>query len=428
MKKIKKCFSYLLLSSILIISGCGGGRSGGVTYDRQMSRPLSLYRHFKFKSAVKSMAGEVNRVVKKVPVDRYIAFLDYGKMSLAARYYKRAIKYMTICERRFLNIEGTISIKEEVSAIFTNDTAKEYILEPHEIIMISPYLALSYAGNEDYKGAYIERNRVMNRVAEYINRTQKYWLENPFARYLSAVLYERQGRLQDAKLEYRKILQASKRAGKFKGDAAESLRKLGRGDNGQLVLFIDMGIAPIKKQDIFDKKVRTRNGVLQVKFAYPVMRRFRGNRIKKARVFVDDKEVGESFIIYNLEKVIMTQFKKNKSKIRNSILQRVIPRLLAQAAGQSLQRSKNTGVKIVGALMNIGSKVSMAIERADTRSWLSLPKMIHVFRDRNIEPGAHTIKIEYLDGSGRKIASSGTRKINIESKRDIRIQYFAAPY
>ncbi len=430
MVKIKKLTLFSLLTLIILLSGCfGAGRSGSVTYDRQMRRPLNLYRYLKFKKALNAFAREVNRVLRKVRVDRYIAFLDYGKFSLAAKYYKRAIKYMTICERRFLNIEGTISIREEVSSIFTNDTAKEYMLEPHEIIMISPYLALAYAAKGDYSGAYVERNRVMNRVSEYIERTRKYWLENPFARYISAVLYERQEKIQDAKLEYRKIIRASRRAGKFKADAEDALRKLGRNQNGQLVVFVDIGLAPIKKQKIYDREIETRNGIVRARFAYPVMRRFARNRIKSARIIIDGKETGESVILYNLERVVMTQFKKNESKIKSGILKRLLPRLIAQLAGQSIQRnSRSTGGKIIGALMNIGAKAGMAIERADTRSWLSLPRVIHVFRDRNVEPGEHTLKLEYLDANGRKIASSGIRKINIQSKRDIVIQHFAAPY
>lgn len=425
MKCLNKLIVFLLMFFTLFTVNCGGGRSGGKTYDQQMSYVLNLYRRHKFKAASKRMAREASSIMKRNKVDRFLAFLEVGKMALASRYYRLAIKYMTIAERRFLNIEGTISISEETSSIFLDDTSKEYMPEPHEKIMISPYLALAYAARGDYRGASVERNRVMSRVSEYVERTNKRWLENSFARYLSAVMYEHDDKLQDARLEYRKILRYSR----YKGDTRDALQRLNSRGKGNLVVFIDIGIAPIKKQAIYNRRVHTSEGPVRVKFAYAVMKRFKYNRIKRVRVLIDGEPAGESDLLYNLEQVVMRQFKKNKPKIKKAILKRVLPRVIAQVAGQAMaRRSDSTAGRVIGSLISLGAKIGMAIERADTRTWLTLPRFIHTFRKRDLSEGRHKIQLIYLDASGSRIGNSASRTINIKRQGDVSIVHFAAPY
>lgn len=423
---LKKLAAITLISTIIALGGCGGEtRSGGVTYDQQMEGAMNLYRTMRFIPAMNAMSRETSRIMRDLKIDQYLAFLEFGKMSLAARYYPWAIKYMTQAEARHLNIEGTISIREEVSSIFTNDTSKEYALEPHETVMISPYLALAYASKGDAQGAFVERNRAISRISEYIERTNKRWLENPFARYLTAVLYEKQNKQQDARLEYNKIVQRSN----FKFLAKEALENLSNRNKGNFVLFIDIGLSPVKRQEIYDRDHPHGEGSVKVRFAYAVMAPSRYNRIKKVRVLIDGQESGNSVLLYNLEKVVLTQFAKNKEKIREGILKRVLPRVIAQVAGQTMaNRSNSGGVRLIGALMSLGARVGMAIERADTRSWLTLPRLVHAFRARGLSEGEHTYQVQYLGRNNNVLGTGPVQKFRIKTTDDIAVAHVAAPY
>jgi hypothetical protein len=107
----------------------------------------------------------------------------------------------------------------------------------HETLMISPYLVLAYLNKGDLDGARIERNRTISKIHQYIEaKPERAYLENPFARLLSAVIYEMEGKYDDAKIEYRKMKldYEIKHLDERKGDAAD------------LVILIDVGTGPQK--------------------------------------------------------------------------------------------------------------------------------------------------------------------------------------
>jgi hypothetical protein len=186
----------------------------------------------------------------------------------------------------------------------------------------------------------------------------------------------------------------------------------------------------VKRQRIYDKRVHTSSGPITVKYAYAVMVPSRHNRVKSARILIDDKAVGTSELLYNVEQVVMIQFKKNLPKIKQAILKRVLPRVMSQAVGQTVATSRNmpAWARVLGAVASAGAKIGMAIERADTRSWLSLPRTIHSFRYRNVPKGIHTVRIEYLNRAGDIIGNSAVRKINIKSSENAEVLHFAVPY
>ena len=81
----------------------------------------------------------------------------------------------------------------------------EYESEPHEKIMISSYLLLAYWLKGDSEGAFVERNRLVGRLKQYtdgLSEKDRAALDVPFARYLAAVMYEIEGRADDARIEY----------------------------------------------------------------------------------------------------------------------------------------------------------------------------------------------------------------------------------
>lgn len=169
--------------------------------------------------------------------NKYLALLERGKVALVAGKYDQCIADLQEAERRFLTIEGTISLTEEFGSILTDDTTQEYEAEMHEKIMISPYLALAYLGKGDFTGAAVERNRTMNKIKYIEASEERSYLENPFARLLASIMYEMENKLDDARIEYRKM--------KWEAEPAGLARK---GKSTDLIIVIDAGLAPHKYQ------------------------------------------------------------------------------------------------------------------------------------------------------------------------------------
>lgn len=407
MKKI------LLLLSVLAIgfSVVSCGKRISKTYIDQQQPMLLPYYNENFTESLSRTDKFVQDVEKNYPQDYFVALLEQGKIAMDAGSWDLAIKKLQIAEKRFINIEGTISLSEEGSSIFLDDTTKEYEAEPLEKIMISPYLALAYLGKGDFNGARIERNRAMFKINEYIEKTEgAEYLENPFSRYISALIYEKEGKNQDAQIELKKIQKTKPFLKDFVTEELKELNGKSNGPKKDLVVFVDLGRSPIK----FEKNHKARVGNVDVSAVYAEMRP-RNYNVKKCKVLLDGNSIGETILLTPISPIVLEQYKKNEPKIIKAVVARMVAKGATQVVGQSLQKNDNSAVKAIGLAANLFGKVSSAIERADLRSWLTLPAEVQVLRARNLPEGIHTIELVYLNKSGSEIGKSAPKKVNIQN-------------
>ena len=89
---------------------------------------MAAYKKGHFESAYEYADYFVQKTIKsnKDKQNRYIALLERGKVALAAGKYDQCIADLQQAERRFLLIEGTISLTEGFGSIITDDTTQEY--------------------------------------------------------------------------------------------------------------------------------------------------------------------------------------------------------------------------------------------------------------------------------------------------------------
>ena len=102
-----------------------------------------------------------------------------------------------------------------------------------------------------------------------------------------------------------------------------------------------------------------------------------------------------------------------------SLISRAIVKTVTQAAGNELSKKEGT-VGAVGTAISLFSAVSSAIERADLRSWITLPGEVQVFRAFNQEEGEALVQLIFLDAAGNEIGKSDSKPFSI-TKGDIAI-------
>lgn len=422
MKNKKIVFFIGFLSLSFLFSSCG--KRIAKSYVEQQQKLILAYNDGNFSQALKLSDSFVKEVHKSFPQDLYVALLERGKIALDSQEYDLAIEDLQEAEERFLDIEGTLSLSEEGSSLFLDDTTKEYEAEPLEKLMISPYLSLAYLGKGNFEGARIERNRTMTKINQYIESTQGAgYLENPFARYLSGVLYEKEKKFNDARIEYQKIKNGENTPSQAKEWIDNELQRIKKPNLSDLVVFVDVGKSPMK----FEKKHGPVNGVnsagkgVTINIVYADMNP-RKYQVKKCKVLVNGEEVGETILLYNLGQTILTQFQKNSPKLMKSLISRAIVKTVTQAAGNELSKKEGT-VGAVGTAISLFSAVSSAIERADLRSWITLPGEVQVFRAFNQEEGEALVQLIFLDAAGNEIGKSDSKPFSI-TKGDIAIAHF----
>ena len=100
----------------------------------------------------------------------------------------------------------TRKIRTETLAFMTNDTALPYEGDPYEQVMINVLKALNYAVLGQWQDALVEARRIDHRLNVLSDRTKEKdaYRDDGFARYLSGILYESTGDVNNAFIAYRK--------------------------------------------------------------------------------------------------------------------------------------------------------------------------------------------------------------------------------
>jgi hypothetical protein len=114
----------------------------------------------------------------------------------------------SLLEQASLEVERlyTRTIRSETAAFLTNDTLLPYEGDAYEHVMINVLKALNYAAIGQLTEALVEARQIDHRLNVLSDRTKGKdgYREDAFARYLTGLLYEAAGDLNDAFIAYRK--------------------------------------------------------------------------------------------------------------------------------------------------------------------------------------------------------------------------------
>ena len=185
---------FSVLSLVFFVTGCGGTFSQYGEIDRNLN------------------AGNPDKAVALIqeakddygPKNRLLYLMDEGMvLHLAGRYHESNV----VLEEAYLLVEElyTIRIRDEASAILLNETQLPFEGEPFEHVLINVIMGLNYALLQNWNEALVEARRIDHRLNVLSDRVEgQVYKEDPFARYLTGVLYEIAGDLNNAYVAYRK--------------------------------------------------------------------------------------------------------------------------------------------------------------------------------------------------------------------------------
>ncbi|OAI48482.1 hypothetical protein AYO43_11230 [Nitrospira sp. SCGC AG-212-E16] len=187
--------SLLAVLAVVLLAGCGP------SVDRYLLIDASLRAHDpKGADAIVQQAekeyGEKSRVLYG---------MDRGMTLHLAGEYQQSNAVLEEAEEE-LDRLYTRKIRTETLAFMTNDTALPYEGDPYEQVLINVLKALNYAMLDQWQDALVEARRIDHRLNVLSDQTQKTnaYRDDGFARYLSGILYESTGDVNDAFIAYRK--------------------------------------------------------------------------------------------------------------------------------------------------------------------------------------------------------------------------------
>ncbi|MGH2569886.1 MAG: hypothetical protein ACRDGR_01585, partial [bacterium] len=115
-----------------------------------------------------------------------------GEYALSNQTFERA--------ERLIDELFTKSISREALALLTSDETVPYDGEMWERVLIHYYRALNYVDLGEFDEALVECRKVNHRLAVWVNSSERAptYKTDAFAQYMTAILYEASGELNDA--------------------------------------------------------------------------------------------------------------------------------------------------------------------------------------------------------------------------------------
>jgi hypothetical protein len=191
--------SFFALLAFLLLAGCGP------SVNRYALIETSLRAH-----NPKGADAIVQSAEKEYgDKSRLLYGMDRGMTLHLAGDYQQSNAVLEQAEEE-LDRLYTRKIRTETLAFMTNDTALPYEGDPYEQVLINVLKALNYAVLGLWQDALVEARRIDHRLNVLSDRTteKNAYRDDGFARYLSGILYECTGEVNDAFIAYRKAYEA----------------------------------------------------------------------------------------------------------------------------------------------------------------------------------------------------------------------------
>lgn len=347
---------------------------------------------------------------------------------------------------------SAVSVSETTTSLIINDATSSYVGDPHEQVMVHMVKAINYLQLGERDSARVEILQMDIRLRELSARssTRLAYSEDAFGRYLAGVIYEELGEESDAMISYRKayesyqkqkkhfsvaipdelktaLLRMSLRMGlnnehqqyqqAFGSSQFDSVAELRK--QGSLIFMFGNGLGP-KKQEKTISLRDYKHGQLH-RIALPYYRS-RPVLLGGVRILAGKQKV-DGAMVDNIDAIA----KKTLDEQMPAITARALARAVAKSAmvRETKRREKDkNGNGLLGLLMNIAT---VATERADTRSWVTLPSEIHMARV-NLPPGKYDITVQFLGQRGGVVDSMVLNDLEISAgKNQYQFYHWVSP-
>lgn len=290
------------------------------------------------------------------------------------------------------------SLSENALSFVVNDKTLPYDGEGFEVALLHAYLAWTFLLKGDLDGAAVEvrKGYVVQQVEE--ERYESEYGMNRFARFVSALTQEQDRAYDEAELDLVPLAEAlpDNQAVSY---SLERVRRLQSGAGGaefahpQLIVIYEQGQMPQK---------------IAKEFVYPTGRTFGRISVpafgpprpeaRRMRVELDGQSLGEPQVVEDVLSVARANLQDRIAWLTAKTIGRSAAKsiLIGEASRNVAKDQGDFAGFMVGM---VGGLISTWSERADLRSWLTLPVTIQVLR-APVEPGTHAVRLVLLDLNG----------------------------
>ena len=415
----------LIFVLVFLLSACSPSR-----HYFQVERYLAQQDYVRADGVIEKQAGRYGSR------NSLLYFLDRAATLHYGGRYEESNQFLQRAKERAEELY-TRSITSEVGALLTNDNTLPYQGEDFERVMIHLMAALNYAYLGELDEALVEARQVDHRLNVLNDRydQKNVYKEDAFARYLSAILFEAKGELNDAWIAYRKAYEAylsyQEQYGtpvpeKLKSDLLRLTDRLGLGQEhqayqaefgeiewipyrehrrrGEIIFIGYTGLSPVKED--YGLAVPVPDGTGGIYLFTVALPRFvtRGTDLAHAVLRAEGPETVVSertVLVEDITAIAVKDLEDRIGRISAKAAARAATKYLLSLAARQ-EAEKHGG--LARLLTDVGTNLfSLMSEQSDKRSWRTLPGQIQMAR-LLVPPGVYRVEVRFMDHHSREVS------------------------
>lgn len=308
--------------------------------------------------------------------DRLLYLLDEATIFHTAGRYEESIKVF----RKAIDLSEELSgpqVGAKTASIVANDNLIPYQGERFERVLMHVFQVLNYLGLGEEREALVEVRRIDTLFHNDIDGASKKYLRNPFATYLSGLVWQANGKRDDARIDFKRTLKMEPRFPFLPSREIQSNEA--RVGQGELILIFEEGKVPekVSTEEIYELQV------VPVP-VYPNL----SETVPPATARVGGQEV-TTIPLFRIDEAAKATLKDQMP----GIIARAVARLAAKE-GAAVAIGKEVD-ETLGFFVGLAL---LATNRADLRSWLTLPRSLQVARII-LPAGSYQMKLNAPKGS-----------------------------
>jgi tetratricopeptide (TPR) repeat protein len=351
-------------------------------------------------------------------LDAAMVYMQCGNLDAAQSNFRSA---EDLAERLW-----TDSISRNALSLVTNDSVLAYAGEDFERVMIHLMSAIGYLQAGQPEDALVEARRLDTLLAVFNDKYEKknVYKEDAFARYLSGILHEADGAWDEAFIDYRRAVEVYREDYRaystalpemLMADLVRAARTVGRmadieglvsadpidqprrpdetPDPGSVVFITFAGYAPQKVQDMV--VIPTSHGPVGVAFPRMVVTPPRCSQGRLNLYGGDHFFESDLVMVEDINRIAVKNLEDRKGRILAKAIARAVAKQVAihSIARSSDSRNDQRTIEAILNLVNI-----LVVERADTRSWRTLPGRIYMTR-MHVPAGEYAVELQACGGT-----------------------------
>lgn len=387
----------------LVVGGCR-------SYPEKTSAALNEFQSGSFEEAYESFSelGEDG--------SPFLAGAEAGMVALAAGNWSAALESLNAAAQETRELEERAmlspqSLGEDLLSFVINDTVTSYQGEGYERVMLHASLAIAYLAQGMIDDVWVEA-RLANRLLEAEQQLyKKEYQAGGLGHFMSAATYELLGQYDEAYIDYRRMVDKGVGLELAGPGLVRIARQLGYRDDLELwierfgdlapsdvedatiVVIAGVGLAPQKQELLI--QVPTGSGLVQ--WAVPRYSS-RAQPVDSLVLRTGGAALVRTAVIEDVERIA---YENLEDRIAWLATKSALRAALKYKLSERLENNFGQWGALVGAVYTVVS------ERADLRSWLTLPGTWQAAR-AFVKPGVQELA---LDASGGQTVALGSYEL-----------------